>query len=216
MKSMKQKLKTPKVSRWAYFAAGIVLGILVILAVRFFTYNPRLDHTHYHANFAVYVNGQREEFKNPQYYQEVAACSAAAANNPKSRAHMHDDINDVIHVHDKAVTWAQFFENLGWSFSATSLINKDGQVYSQNDGQKLHLILNGQDYTDLGGLATTVIQDKDRLLISYGSENTATVMKQFKTVANTAARVDQQPDPASCGGAEHESPTVSERLRNLF
>lgn len=61
-------------NRWFLFVAGIVLGALALLVIRFFTYSP--PQVHYHANFAVYINGQREQFKGPQYYQEVAVCSS--------------------------------------------------------------------------------------------------------------------------------------------
>jgi len=199
--------------RWFLVGAGVVLGALIVLAIRFATYSPP-NHVHYHANFAVYINGQREQFKDPSYYQEVAICSADAGDNPKARVHMHDEVNDVIHVHDAGVTWGNFFENIGWSLSATSIINKQGAIYTENDQNKLHLILNGQDYTDLGGLANTVIRDKDRLLISYGNEGQTTVMAQFKTVAHTAAQVDQQTDPKSCGGQEDSG--VSARFHHLF
>src|SRR4051794_34250581 len=93
---------------------GAILGALVLLGIRFFSYSP--EHVHYHANFAVYLNGAREEFKGSQYYQEVNVCSADGnISLPQQRTHMHENINSVIHVHDHAVTWGQFFNNLGWS-----------------------------------------------------------------------------------------------------
>lgn len=200
-------------SRWVLLVLGVLLGALIVLAIRFATYTPA-NHVHYHANFAVYIHGQHEQFKDPSYYQEVAICSADVGDNPKARVHMHDNVNDVIHVHDAGVTWGNFFENIGWSLSSTALINKSGTVYAEDAQNKLHLVLNGQDYTDLGGLANTVIRDKDRLLISYGDEDQATVMAQFKTVAKTAAKVDQQTDPKSCGGQEDTG--FSGRLHHLF
>jgi hypothetical protein len=35
----------------------------------------------------------------------------------------------------------------------TAIISPDGTVYSENGNSKLHLLLNGQDYTDFGGFA---------------------------------------------------------------
>src|SRR5438309_6592742 len=96
-------------NKWFLFGAGFVLGVLALLVVRFATYNP--PQVHYHANFALYINGQREEFKGAQYYQEVAICTTNGITIPQQRAHMHDGINSVLHVHDHAVTWGQFFEN---------------------------------------------------------------------------------------------------------
>src|ERR1700712_2988322 len=78
-------------TRWFMFVAGLVLASLVLLGIRFATYS--LPSTHYHANFALYINGQREEFKAAHYYEEIAACTAAGPIQPAERAHMHDEIN---------------------------------------------------------------------------------------------------------------------------
>lgn len=212
MKDLVSKLT----NRWQIvFAGGIVLGVIVVLGIRFATYSLPKD-AHYHANFALYVNGQRQEFKEPQYYTDVEMCTLSKVITPASRAHMHDKVNDVIHVEDDAVTWGDFFSNLGWSFGKTGLISPDGVAYTENDTAKLHLILNGDDYTGFGGLQNTVINDKDRLLVSFGESNTATTKQQYDTIRGTAARYDTAKDPASCSGNHAETPTVSERLKHLF
>src|SRR4051812_3302898 len=100
-------------SKWFISSVCFLLGALIILAIRFATYTP--EHVHYHANFAVYINGQREQYKAAKYYTETAVCSANKIATPGERAHMHESINSVIHVHDHAATWGQFFANLGWA-----------------------------------------------------------------------------------------------------
>ena len=200
-------------SPWVWLLVGVLLGTFAVLAIRFATYDP--PHVHYHANFAVYLNGQRDEFKGAQYYQEVAICSAKnGITIPQQRAHMHDNINSVIHVHDHATTWGQFFENLGWEVGPDFVQTDDGTMYLASDASKLHIIINGQDYTDLTPITNTVIKDKDRLLVSFGDTDNSTLQQQFKTVPSTAAEVDQKTDPKSCSG--HEVITVSERLHHLF
>src|SRR5665647_713896 len=100
-------------TKWFLFVGGLLLGALTILTVRFVTYQP--VSVHYHANFALYLNGQREAFKGQQYYQEVTTCSSTGGIAvPQQRAHMHDNANGLVHVEDHVVTWGQFFENLGW------------------------------------------------------------------------------------------------------
>src|SRR5665811_1399619 len=98
---------------------------------------------------------------------------------PMGRSHMHDNVNDVVHVEDHAVTWGQFFTNIGWTMGPTFIASPDGTIYSENGGNKLHLILNGQDYTDLGGLQNTVISDRDKLLVSFGNLSGSELMKQY-------------------------------------
>lgn len=198
-------------SKRMWFAIGLGLGILLILAIRFAVYNPH--HTHYHANFAVYINGQREQFKDPTYYEDVAACTEYDNMTPAERAHMHGDINDVVHVHDDAVTWGQFFENIGWYLGDDFIKTRD-HLYTTNGNDKLHIILNGQDYTGLTPVSNMVIGDQDKLLVSFGDASKDTLKTEFNDIQNNAKKSDEAQDPASCSG--HQNATVSERLKHLF
>jgi hypothetical protein len=209
---MKTKLRACLRSRWFIGVSCLLLGAGIILGVRFFTYKS--DSVHYHANFALYVNGHREVFRGSQYYSEVEMCTASTAMVPMERAHMHDNINNVVHVEDHAVTWGQFFTNLGWTLGPNALINPSNTIYAEAGSQKLHLLLNGQDYTDLGGVANTVIRDHDKLLVSFGDESDATLMRQYRLIPSTSYRYDTTQDPASCSG--HDESMTHERLTHLF
>ncbi len=196
-----------------WLSIGVAFGALALLAVRLATYAP--EHVHYHANFAVYLNAQRQEFKGPQYYQSVNICSASnGITIPQQRAHMHDHKNSVVHVHDHASTWGQFFENIGWVIGPDFVETDDGSLYHADGSAKLHVIINGQDYTDLTSIANTIIKDKDRLLVSFGVIDNATLQQEFKSVPNTAAHYDTSKDPSSCSSTE-DIP-ISERFKHLF
>jgi hypothetical protein len=192
---------------------GLLLGALIVLGIRFATYKP--VQVHYHANFAVYINGKREEFKGPQYYQEVAVCSSTNdIHMPQQRTHMHDNINSVIHVHDHSVTWGQFFENLGWYVGPDFIQKDDGTRYVADDTNKLNVVINGQDYTGLQAITNEVINDRDRLLLSFGNIDQKTLDQEFKSVPSTAKHYDESKDPASCSGSEKV--TLKDRLHHLF
>lgn len=195
------------------FVAGILLATLVILGIRFFSY--AVHHTHYHANFAVYINGQREEFKAAHYYEEIAACSATGPIQPAQRAHMHDETNSVLHVHDDGVTWEQFFNNIGWTLGPNFIQNDQRTLYVGDGTNRLNVILNGQNLTDLTNIANQTIKDEDRLLISFGDISNSTLAKEYKTVPATAHHYDITPDPASCSGAM-DHVMVSDRFKHLF
>ncbi|HJP96563.1 MAG TPA: hypothetical protein VJ843_04285 [Candidatus Saccharimonadales bacterium] len=200
-----------RMSKKTWFICGILLGALIILAIRFAIYNPQ--HTHYHANFAVYINDQREEFKDPTYYEDVAACTQYDNMTPAERAHMHNNVNDVIHVHDNAVTWGQFFENIGWYLGDDFIKTRD-HMYVASGNQKLHLLLNGQDYTGLASVSNMVIGDQDKLLISFGDISSNRLKMEYAGISNNAKKADETHDPASCSG--HQNATASERLKHLF
>jgi hypothetical protein len=200
-------------NRWFMFGAGFIMATLIVFGIRFGTYS--VPHTHYHANFALYINGQREEFKAAHYYEEVAACTLHGTIQPAQRAHMHDEINDVVHVHDDAVTWQQFFNNIGWSLGPNFIQDDTRSLHVADDTNKLNIILNGQNLTDLTSMANEVIKDEDRLLISFGDIDDKTLDKEFKSVPATAHHYDITPDPASCAG-QMENPSVSERFKHLL
>lgn len=191
---------------------GLFVGAIIILGIRFATYTtPPL--VHYHANFAVYVNGVREPFKGLGYYEETAAetCTLKPVDTAKERAHMHDKVSDVVHVEDHLVTWGNFMQNIGWGLGNDYLKTKDTMLVN-GDAGTLRFILNGQP---VDSLSDQIIQDKDTVLISYGTADTAALQKQYQTIAHTADTYDSSKDPASCG-AGHSDVTVLQRLQNLF
>jgi len=185
---------------------GVVVGILLIGLVRFVA-TPDTE-THYHANFAVFINGKRVAFDGPQYYQEISACDAHAT--PLGRTHMHDENDHLVHVHSDVVTWSDFFTNLGWSLNNSMLYNGKN-AYIDGQGGHLNFVLNGKETRSI---ADEIIGDKDRLLISFGGDDDAMLQKQFSQVQSDAKQADETADPATCQGPEHEDGWT--RLRKAF
>jgi hypothetical protein len=202
------RLKSMFKSTREIFILGILLGALIILAIRFVTYRPEQS-VHHHANFAVYVNGAREAFTNPLYYEEAgAACEEHAEQTPGERVHMHGRVSDVVHVHDNAVTWGNFFENMGWSIGGDFLKTETG-LFVANGENKLVFMLNGEV---VSSVANREIKSLDKLLISYGTgQDTAA---EFATVADTAQKYNVESDPAGCKGSAPT--TFKDRLKHLF
>lgn len=172
---------------------GFVAGFLWLAALRYLLVPS--GEVHYHANFAVYINGEREAFKDFTYYEEVAACTGAYASNPKGRVHMHNQVNNEIHVHDSRVTYGAFFQNLGWNVGDNYLATR-GRIYQTGTGSRLVFILNGEK---VDSITNRLIASEDRLLVSFGPENTD-FQAQFDGISKTAAELNHTPDPATCGG----------------
>jgi hypothetical protein len=166
-------------NRLLLVVVSLIVGALVVLAIRFATYNPH--HTHYHANFAVYT-----------------ACQTGDAPIlPEQRAHMHDNVNSVVHVHDDGVTWGDFFTNLGWYVGPDFVQTRDGTLYKAAGAKQLHILINGTDFTGGAAISRQIINDKDRLLVSFGDVSQSQLTSEFKAVPATAAQVDKSVDPAS-------------------
>lgn len=208
---MGRKIVAILTSKWFLTTFGLLVGAGVILAIRFVTYAP--ETVHYHANFAVYINGQQEQFKDMKYYEETAAtsCSIHPIASPLDRAHMHDNVSSVVHVEDHLVTWGNFFQNLNWGIGDNYLKTAD-QFYIASDQSQLTFMLNGKR---VDSIANTIISDQDKLLVSYGSDTSQVIQKQYDKIQNNAAKNDAKQDPASCSG-NHVKVDTKARLSHLF
>lgn len=188
--------KSKRTHRLRYFVIGLILGALLLGAFRYV--NVKNDDTHYHANFALYVNGQRDDFKSPTYYEEVQSCGGDT-DNPRVRVHLHDEDAATVHVHDKGVTWGALFANLGYTLGDSVLKTSQGVFVDGQDGRKLVFDLNGEQVVDV---ANRVIRDQDVLLIDYGTTDKASLKKKFDAIPRTAKQHDQTADPSTCSGSE--------------
>lgn len=166
--------------------------------------------THYHANFALFVNGERDEFKNFTFYEEIAACSSEQLNDPHTRVHMHDSISHVVHVHDKAATWGAFFANLGYTLGNAVLVTNSG-VFVDGQGGELSFRLNGETVSTI---ANEVIESEDVLLIEYGSDNVAALDAHYNKIVQDADDYNKRTDPSACTGGKTE--TFGDRFKRTL
>lgn len=175
--------------------ALVLFGFVIFVGVRFLTYKEH--EVHYHANFALYIDGTRDEFKGPGYYEEVVACHEDHESNPSERSHMHGNVNDVIHVHAEGVTWGHFFANIGYTLS-DSLIQTHDKTYVNGENGQLKFILNGKQESDI---SNRKIESEDRLLIDFGNDDDSSEMKKYDDVAKSAHEYNTSSDPSTCGSS---------------
>ncbi len=186
-------------------STAFVLGLTTYGFLRFALVERHQIHSH--ANFALYINGKRDEFKSFTYYEEITSCTNTEQNNPKSRVHMHGNINNVIHVHDEGATWSHFFSNIGYVF-ADDFLRTSAASYLPTDENKFTYILNGEI---VDNVADKVIDSEDKLLISYGNESEQILRERFEQIEHTAHEYNEKSDPSTCSGGAGE--TIIERLK---
>ncbi|HCZ28836.1 TPA: hypothetical protein DHU97_03810 [Candidatus Saccharibacteria bacterium] len=201
--------------RWFIATTSLLVGVLVVLGVRFVTYHPA-ERPHYHANFAVYINGQREAFKSLKYYEETAAAVCAAEPHeakmtPLSRVHMHGMVSDVVHVEDELVTWGNFFAVLDWGVGDT-YFSTGQDVYTTAGGKKLTFMVNGKK---VDSITNRVIGDQDKVLINYGNQTPEQLQAEYKGIQNKAKDENNSSDPAGCG-SNMGAPTMRDRFMHLL
>ena len=193
-------------------ALGLVVGALGFGLVRLVSLPP-LDPIHYHANWALWVDGKRVDLSGDRYMEDVAACSSDASNiTAPQRVHLHENNPDVVHIHHGGATWGHLLQNLGWGIGSDWLFTDEGELYGEGDGRRLTFVLNG--FAVLPA-SSRVIQAGDRMLISFSElDPDVLVRNQFPSVAANAPEFDTGFDPAGCQGNIAE--TLGERIRRAL
>lgn len=131
---------------------------------------------HYHADFALYVNGERYDFAREKYL--------STENESLSNfAHLHDLDGNVIHKHAEGVTLGFFLETLGMKLDDTCLVLDEGTSYCNEGNKELKMYVDGKhnDKFDRYDL-----QDEDRILLSYGDEVEQEINEQIQSVTDEA------------------------------
>ncbi len=196
MEIIKRWLQT-KTFWWNLFLLLIVVWLIV---VRFLVISDS-ESVHYHADFKLYINSQAQLLDDFSFYEEISACSLDSQGKPTSRAHLHDNIPSVIHVHDRAVTYGHFMSNLGFHLSDRVLETRR-EVYVDGNGGELRFILNGQPFHYL---SRRVIESEDVLLIDFSLDEAAVLMERYQSIPRQAAAANQNQDPQSCAGAAEKA-----------
>lgn len=141
---------------------------------------PLGEKVHEHADFAVYLNGERFDFK-PAKYQ------SSDTNPLDPDAHLHDGNSDVTHKHRKGITLGYFFDTLGMKFDNQCFATDDGKQYCNTADKKLSMYVNGKENTQFGNYEFT---DLDRILITYG--DMSGVADQITSVSDMACMYSEK------------------------
>lgn len=175
---------------------GFMLGTLWLVAIRYITWKSTT--VHYHANFGLFINDQKDEFDSFTFYEEVQNCGSDEVNNPKTRAHMHDRNNHIVHVHDNGVTWGAFFANLDYVLG-DNVLKTDKGTFIDGVGNQLTFILNGELVETI---ANRAIASEDKLLINYGHDDLPVLTSRYDSVSSDAHEYNQKNDPSTCAGSK--------------
>lgn len=113
---------------------------------------------HYHAGFIVFDNGKKIDFSDTKYMQ-IKPClvngqeeKITSADSQIEKAHLHDNVGDVVHVEEDGARWGDLFTNIKYDL----------------DYSKVTAYINGQKIEDL---KSTPINKDDSLVIFVGKVN---------------------------------------------
>jgi hypothetical protein len=132
---------------------------------------------HWHADFAVFIRGERFDFDRPEFVSKEGE-----EKNPW--VHIHEPRDTVVHVHREQTTWDEFLTSLGFKITDTSLTLPSGERLENSDAETLKFYVNG---VRIDTLMFQDILDLNQVLISFGSEADADVLSsQWPVVTDEA------------------------------
>ncbi len=180
--------EAPKQSTTAKFKKPLTYLILLLLLAGgiWFAYSsisnsPRIGavgSTHIHQDFKVYLNGKNSiDFSQRKYQVRVPY------------VHVEDNDGDIIHVHATGVRLGMFFDSLGMQLTKECFKADDGTSYCNGNGKTLKFYVNNVSNTEFGNY---LLHDLDKILVSYGSENNATIQPQLTSITNKALEQSQK------------------------
>lgn len=137
---------------------GGILAVVVLVAVSLSAANqphvPHYNEVHIHADFAVYLDNERIDFSESVYHSDERA-----VRHPF--LHLHDGDGDVVHIHAKQQTLADFFESLGIHIDEHCLVRGDRSYCRTNN---LQMFVNGKEW--IQPFNTYTPRDLDRILLT--------------------------------------------------
>jgi len=89
-----------------------------------------LEKIHIHAIFHVYVDDRLQDFSGLEY-MNIKPCSEEPevydpADEQYEKAHLHDYVGEVVHVHRAGAMWGDLFTNIGVRLASPSVAYVDG------------------------------------------------------------------------------------------
>lgn len=164
---------------WVFI--GIYLLILLVAGLAIFGKKifpePKV---HYHAGFVVFKDGKKLNFSDNKY-MNFRPCTKddkdVGEEDPQlEKAHMHDNVGDVVHVEENGSKWKDLFTN----------------IYYPIDYSKVTAYINGQKVSDF---ANQPIHPYDSAVIFIGKVDTS----HLKEVVTKQHIQDEEKKSESCG-----------------
>ena len=132
-----------------------------------------LGDEHEHASVLVRIFGDKFDFAATTYQIK------------SSWIHFEESDGNTVHRHSSGVTLNYLFESLGIGIDEDCYIFGDGRQFCTNEDYSLKYFINGDSVNSINDY---VVQNDDRILISYGSETEDQIADQLNELNSQIIR----------------------------
>ena len=141
-----------------------VIGVMVSTVFEAYGAKGSLGDEHEHASLLVRIFGDKFDF------------SVAPYQIKSSWIHFEESDGNTIHRHASGVTLGDLFDTLNMEVNSQCYIFPDGRQFCTNEDYSIKYYLNHQL---VDGINDYVIQDGDRILITFGNETPEQIEEQL-------------------------------------
>ena len=124
----------------------------------------KLGEEHIHASMLVKIFGDKFDFSTPNYQIKT------------SWIHFENQDGDTVHRHATGVELEFMFNSMNIAIDDQCFVFPDGRQFCTNDDYTLQFYINQQKVDDLRNY---IVQEDDRILITYGNEDQEAIEKQL-------------------------------------
>ncbi len=166
--------------KFALIAGGVIAGVVIVLGITGYMFYQttftapnappgagKLGDEHEHAAMKVIIFGDEFDFSSPAFQVK------------NSYIHFENHNGETVHRHASGVTLGFLFDTLKIKLTDDCYIFPDKREFCTNDNYSLKFFVNHQKVPSIRDLVT---QDNDRILISYGNENSTQIDEQLARV----------------------------------
>ena len=141
-----------------------------------------LGSAHKHANVKIYILGDAIDISQQKYQLK------------SSLVHFENFDGDVVHVHTTGMTLGYMFKTLGMKLDENCLKLDTGKEYCSSEKGNLKAYVKGHDleWEKINSSASYIIQDLDRILVTYGSESEHEIEKQMESVTERSPEAEEE------------------------
>jgi len=135
-----------------------------------------LGSTHIHADFKAYILGNPIDFSQHKYQLK------------DELTHVENGDGDVMHIHATGINLGYFFETLGIGIDRECITVDSGNKYCNTGNAQFRIFVKseGSDWEQIFYPADYVMQDLDKILVTYGTEDEEKTKKQMDSVTDKA------------------------------
>ena len=170
-KRSQQKRKNTLLAVGILGLIGLIVGYASFTFVTMGTDTPgappgagKLGDEHEHASVLVRIFGDKFDFAATTYQIK------------SSWIHFEESDGNTVHRHSSGVTLGYLFETLNIEINEDCYIFADGRQFCTNEDYSLKYFINGDR---VNSIYNHVVQDDDRILISYGGETEVQINQQL-------------------------------------